>query len=97
MTAAVLGYVLEERRAPVGAAFVLFVLLSLYVSIIADLNRPTSGNIKESQEPMLMLRQSLQSQPPEAFDKFAAPRQAVVQSMRDEASQRSIGAGGSLR
>jgi hypothetical protein len=59
---------------------VLFVLLSMYVSIIADLNRPASGNIKESQEPMLMLRQSLKSQPPEAFDKFAAPRQAVVQS-----------------
>ena len=79
MTAAVLGYVLDERRAQLGA-FVLFVLLSMYVSIIADLNRPASGNIKESQEPMLMLRQSLKSQPPEAFDKFAAPRQAVVQS-----------------
>ena len=26
-----------------------------------------------------MLRQSLKSQPPEAFDKFTAPRQAVVQ------------------
>ena len=79
MTAAVVGYVLDERRARLGA-FVLFVLLSMYVSIIADLNRPASGNIKESQEPMLMLRQSLKSQPPEAFDKFAAPRQAVVQS-----------------
>jgi hypothetical protein len=79
MTAAVVGYVLDERRARLGA-FVLFVLLSMYVSIIADLNRPASGNIKESQEPMLMLRQSLKSQPPEVFDKFTAPRQAVVQS-----------------
>jgi hypothetical protein len=79
MTAVVVGYVLDERRARLGA-FVLFVLLSMYVSIIADLNRPASGNIKESQEPMLMLRQSLKSQPPEAFDKFRAPRQPAVQS-----------------
>jgi hypothetical protein len=79
MTAAVVGYVLDERRARLGA-FVLFVLLSMYVSIIADLNRPASGNIRESQEPMLMLQQSLKSQPPEAFDKFTASRQAAVQS-----------------
>jgi hypothetical protein len=79
MTAAVVGYVLDERRARLGA-FVLFVLLSMYVSIIADLNRPASGNIKESQEAMLMLQQALKSQPPEAFDKFTAPHDAVVQS-----------------
>lgn len=72
LTAAVLGFVLEERRAWIGA-FVLFVLLSFYVSIIADLNRPVSGNIKESQEPMQMLRQSLNAQPPQAFDRFKAP------------------------
>ena len=46
LTAAVLGYVLEERRA--GSVPVLFVLLSLYVSIITDLNRPTSGTFAES-------------------------------------------------
>lgn len=69
MTAAVLGYVVEERRARLGS-FVLFVLLSAYVSIITDLNRPTSGNIRESQEPMLMLRQSLKSQPQQVFDRF---------------------------
>ena len=67
MTAGVLGFVLEGRRAWLGA-FVLFVLLSLYVSIIADLNRPASGNIRESQEPMLMLRQALKAQPPKIFD-----------------------------
>ena len=77
LTAAVLGYVLEERRARIGVV-VLFILLSLYVSIIADLNRPTSGSITESQEPMLMLRQSLRSQPPESFNKFSA--QASVPS-----------------
>jgi len=69
LTAAVLGYVLEERRSRLGAG-VLFLLLSLYVSIIADLNRPISGNIRESQEPMKMLRRSLAAQPPAAFDQF---------------------------
>src|SRR5215203_2417109 len=54
LTAAVLGYVLEERRGRLEA-FVMFLLLSIYVSMIADLNRPGSGNIRESQEPMLML------------------------------------------
>jgi hypothetical protein len=71
MTAGVLGFVLEERRAWFGAG-VLFLLLSLYVSIIADLNRPASGNIQESQEPMRMLQQSLRSQPPHIFDQYAA-------------------------
>lgn len=69
LTAAVLGYVLEERRGRIGAA-VLFVLLSLYVSIIADLNRPTSGKIREVQDAMLMLQASLKSQPPHAFDRY---------------------------
>lgn len=74
LNAAVLGFVLEERRGRLGA-LMLYVLLALYVGIIADLNRPGSGSIRESQEPMLMLRQSLQTQPPATFDRFrgAAP------------------------
>jgi hypothetical protein len=71
VTATVLGFVLEERRAWFGAC-VLFFLLSIYVSIIADLNRPVSGNIQESQEPMLMLKESLLKQPPAVFDRFKA-------------------------
>ena len=69
LTALVLGYVLEDRRGRIGAA-ALFVLLSLYVSIIADLSRPASGSIRESQEPMLMLQASLKAQPPVVFDRF---------------------------
>ena len=69
LTAVVLGFVLEERRGRLGAAMLYF-LLALYVGIIADLNRPASGSIRESQEPMLMLRQSLQAQPPAVFDRF---------------------------
>ena len=72
LTAVVLGYVLEERRARLGA-FMLFLLLSLYVSVIADLNRPASGNIQESQEAMLMLQRSLRAMPPPTFDKFKTP------------------------
>jgi len=75
VTAAVLGFVLEERRAWFGAC-VLFLLLSLYVSIIADLNRPASGSIQESQEPMLMLKDSLLKQPPAVFDRFKPPEAA---------------------
>ncbi len=71
LTAFVLGYVLEERRGRIGAAM-LFLFLALYVSIIADLNRPASGNIRESQEPMLMLQRSLKAQPPAVFDKYRA-------------------------
>ena len=72
LTSLVLGFVLEGMRSRVGG-FVLFFLLSLFVGIIADLNRPVSGAITESQEPMLMLRRSLESQPSNAFDRFAAP------------------------
>jgi hypothetical protein len=71
ITAAVLGYVLEERRAKLGA-FVLFFLLALYVGIIADLSRPAAGFVRESQEPMLALQASLRAQPPQSFDKFGA-------------------------
>lgn len=69
VTAAVLGYVLVERSGKIGAV-VLFGLLSLYVGIIADLNRPTSGNIREAQDAMLMLQASLKTQPPHAFDHY---------------------------
>lgn len=69
LNAGMLGYVLEERRGRIGAA-ALFLLLSLYVGVIADLNRPASGNIRESQEPMLMLQASLKAQPPAAFEGY---------------------------
>lgn len=68
LVAAVLGYVLKEQRIRLCAAF--FVLLTIYVSVITDLNRPTTGTIQESQDPMLMLQASLKSQPPVAFDRY---------------------------
>ena len=96
MTAAVLGYVLDERRARIGA-FVLFVLLSLYVGIIADLNRPD-----------LRQYQGIAGADADApaIAEIAAVRRSSTSSrrlakrwsnaMRSEASRRSIGAGGSL-
>ncbi|HEU0310047.1 MAG TPA: hypothetical protein VFR36_02340 [Sphingomicrobium sp.] len=74
LVAAVLGYVLKEQRVRLCGAF--FILLTIYASVIADLNRPTSGTIQESQEPMLMLQASLKSQPPASFERYrneAAP------------------------
>jgi len=68
LVAAVLGYVLKEQRIRLCGVF--FVLLTIYGSVIADLNRPTSGTMRESQEPMLMLQASLKSQPPAAFDRY---------------------------
>lgn len=68
LVAAVLGYVLKQQRIRLCGAF--FILLTIYVSIIADLNRPTSGTIRESQEPMLILQASLKAQPPAAFDRY---------------------------
>ena len=76
INAAVIGYVLEERRARIGA-LVFFLLLSLYAGIIADLNRPASGSIRESQEPMLILQASLKSQPPKVFDRYGSNSDAA--------------------
>ena len=79
LTAAILGHSADGLRAK-RAALVLFILLALSLSVMTDVNRPTSGRSRETQEAMLMLQQSLKSQPPEVFDKFVAPRPAVVQS-----------------
>jgi hypothetical protein len=71
ITALVLGYVLEGTRGRVAAA-VLFILMTASVGVIVDLNRPLSGYIRESQEPMLMLLDSLEAQPPIVFDQYKA-------------------------
>jgi len=71
LTAAILGHSADGLRAK-RAALVLFVLLALSLSVMTDVNRPMSGRSRESQQAMLMLLQSLKSQPPEVFDEFAA-------------------------
>jgi CDP-diglyceride synthetase len=68
IVAAVLGHVVEERRARVGA-LVFFLLLSLYVGVIADFSRPATGSIRESQDPMRLLQASFESLPLTPIDR----------------------------
>ena len=69
---------LESRWPPLArlwgrrAALVLFLLIALSLSVITDLNRAQLGRARESQGPMLMLLESLKSQPPQVFEKFDA-------------------------
>ena len=69
VTAAVVGHQVDGPRGR-RAALVLFVLIALSITVIADLNRPMSGSARESQKPIVMLGQSLRTQPPGAFDRF---------------------------
>ena len=50
----------------------LFVLIALSIGVITDVNRPSSGAIRESQRPMIDLLNSLRTQSPRAFDQFKA-------------------------
>jgi hypothetical protein len=74
-TAAVLGYVLRSRRGMFAAAFLL-VLLTLSQLLILDIDRPTTGSIREAQKPMTDLRESLKRQPPAVFDRWRDPERS---------------------
>jgi hypothetical protein len=67
VTSVVIGYQIDGPRGR-RAALVLFALLALSIAVITDINRPMTGQSRESQKPMLMLLQSLRSQPPAVFD-----------------------------
>jgi hypothetical protein len=69
MTAALVGHQVNGPRGR-RAGFVLFVSISLSITVMADINAPQWGRSRESQAPMLMLLQSLRSQPPAVFDRF---------------------------
>ena len=69
VTAGVLGYVLSGFRGRLAGGF-LITLLTIALALIIDLDRPTSGSIRESQAPMELLRASLKAQPPEVFDRY---------------------------
>jgi len=53
------------------AALLLFFLLALSLAFITDINRPMSGQARESQKPMIWLLESMRAQPPEVFDRAA--------------------------
>ena len=69
VTAGELGYIVEGARGK-RAALMLFVLIALSIGVITDVNRPSSGAIRESQWPMMELLHALQTQSPRAFDQF---------------------------
>ena len=73
ITAAVIGHQVDGPRGR-RAAILMFVMIALSITVIADLNRPLSGHARESQKPMEMLLASLRSQPPRVFDQFSTPR-----------------------
>ncbi|MFL5348485.1 MAG: hypothetical protein ACJ8AT_27120 [Hyalangium sp.] len=68
VAAAILGFVLEERRSRF-VAVVLFLLLTMSIITIVDLNRPTSGRIREPQMAMEMLQRTLATRPVTASNK----------------------------
>jgi len=69
-SAGVLGYVLTGRRSIVLTAM-LFCLFTFALLLIIDIDRPTGGGVTESQRAMIMLRETLASQPPSSFDRSA--------------------------
>lgn len=73
MSAGAIGYVLPAGMRGKVSAAVVFVLFGFALMLILDLDRPTGGRIRESQEPMMELQKSLRAQPPAVFDRFNAP------------------------
>jgi hypothetical protein len=71
VTAALLGYVLLGWRTRIAGAVPL-ALLSVSFLLVIDIDRPTTGNIQETQGPMEQLQKSLHSQPPAVFDRWRA-------------------------
>jgi len=69
--AGVLGYEIEKGRSTFVACFVLS-LMTISLLLVIDIDRPGSGGIQESQEPMLDLRHTLDQQPPATFDRWRA-------------------------
>jgi len=67
--AATLGYVLAGRSGYPTAALVML-LFALSVTLVIDIDRATSGSIRESQEPMLWLQASMRANPPQVYDRF---------------------------
>lgn len=69
VTAGVIGHQVDGPRGR-RAALLLFAMVSLSITVIADINRPMSGHARESQRPMEMLLESLRTQPPAVFGGF---------------------------
>ena len=85
ISACMLGYVLGEagRRSQLGGS-VFILLLSMSMMLIIDIDKPTTGWVRESQMPMILLRDSIRQQPPGSYDRWrvgaaqTVPQQAVA-------------------
>ena len=81
LVAAVVGHQVDGSRGR-RAALVLFVLMALSITVIADINRPMSGGARDSEEAMAMLVRSLHAQQPQVFDRFLAAGLAAADRPR---------------
>jgi hypothetical protein len=72
MTAGMLGYVRAASQSLVAVGL-LFALMTMSLMLILDIDRPAGGGIRESQAPMVTLRDTLRTQPPGAFDRWRTP------------------------
>ncbi len=75
--AVLLGYEIEKGRSTFIACFVLS-LMTISLLLVIDIDRPGSGGIQESQEPMLRLRDSFAQQHPAVFDKWRIKGTALL-------------------
>ena len=73
VTAGLVGYTRKSTRERWSALF-LFVLLTLTLMLIVDIDRPVDGGINTSQRPMEDLQAWLHRTPPASFDQPAVER-----------------------
>lgn len=73
VAALVVSYVMGERARLATTA--LLALFTLALLLMSDINRPVSGMIRESQEPMILVRDMIHANPPGRFT--APPAQPV--------------------
>ncbi|MFA7602296.1 MAG: hypothetical protein WCY29_04735 [Novosphingobium sp.] len=69
VTAGMLGYVRAVSHRVVAVGF-LFVLKVMSLMLILDIDRPNGGGVRESQEPLVTVRDTLHAQPPGMFDRW---------------------------
>jgi hypothetical protein len=72
IAAALLGAVMRGRKGEV-ASIIMLALSVLALMLIVDINRPVSGTIHESQEPMKRMLMRLQANPPAVYQRLALP------------------------